>query len=149
MALRKIHLWISLLVGTGVWGAYFLHVARAVRADDLSGLIWWFLGALIAAVALEAGATSVVAWLFRKRARDLDDGPSLNAALKAGHVALMALVALLLGLAFTLALASRFGWSLDFSTARAQAVAANVLLGLVVLTELIRAAFTLMLLPRR
>jgi heme/copper-type cytochrome/quinol oxidase subunit 2 len=146
---RKVHLWISLLVGTGVWGVYFLHVARAVRADDLNGLIWGFLAALIAAVALEAGATSVVAWLFRKRARDLDDGPSLNAALKAGHVALMALIVLLLGLAFTLALASRFGWSLDFSTARAQTVAANVLLGLVVLTELIRAAFTLMLLPRR
>ena len=147
--MRKTHLWISLLVGTGVWGAYFLHFAQAVRADDLSGLIWWFAGALVAAVALEAGATSTVAWLFRKRARNLDDGPSLNAALKAGHVALMALVTLLLGAAFLLALASRFGWGLDFSTARAQAVAANVLLGLVVLTELIRAAFTLMLLPRR
>ena len=105
--------------------------------------------ALIAAVALEAGATSVVAWLFRKRARDLDDGPSLNAALKAGHVALMALIALLLGCAFLLALASRFGWNFDLSTARAQAIAANVVLALVVLTELIRAAFTLMLLPRR
>lgn len=147
--MRKVHLWISLLVGTGVWGAYFLHVARAVRGDDLSGLVWWFLGALVAAAALEAGATSVVAWLFRKRARDLDDGPSLNAALKAGHVALMTLIGLLLVCAAGLALGSRFGWSFDLSTARAQAVAANVLLGLVVLTELIRAAFTLMLLPRR
>lgn len=147
--MRKVHLWISLLVGTGVWGAYFLHVAQAVRGDDLSGLIWWFLAALVAAAALEAGATSVVAWLFRKRARDLDDGPSLNAALKAGHVALMALIGLLLVCAAALALGSRFGWSFDLSTARAQTVAANVLLALVVLTELVRAAFTLMLLPRR
>ena len=147
--MRKIHLWISLLVGTGVWGAYFAHFAQAVRADDLSGLVWVFLAALVGAVALEAGATSTVAWLFRKRARDLDEGPSLNAALKAGHVALMALIVMLLAAAAALALASRFGWSLDLSTARAQAVSANLLLGMVVLAELIRAAFTLMLLPRR
>ena len=72
--MRRLHLWISLLVATGVWGAYYLFFARAVRADDLSGLIWVFLVALIGAVALEAEATSTVAWLFRKRARDLDDG---------------------------------------------------------------------------
>lgn len=147
--MRRLHLWISLLVATGVWGGYFLFFAQAVRADDLSGLVWVFLAALVGAVALEAGATSTVAWLFRKRARDLDEGPSLNAALKAGHVALMALIVILLAAAAALALASRFGWSLDLSTARAQAVAANLLLGMVVLAELIRAAFTLMLLPRR
>jgi hypothetical protein len=147
--MRRTHLWISLLVGVAVWGAYFAHFIQAVRADDLSGLIWWFLAALIVAVGLEAGATGVVARLFRLRATALDEGPSLNAALKAGHVALMLLVAQLLGLALILALASRFGWSLDLSTARMQAIAAHILLGTVVLAELVRAAFTLALLPRR
>lgn len=147
--MRRTHLWISLLVGTGVWGAYFAHVLRAVRADDPSGLVFWFAGALIVALALEAGATAVVARLFRLKTRALDDGPSLIAALKAGHVALMFLVAQLLVLAAALALASRFGWNLDLSTARMQAIAANLLLGMVVLAEGVRAAFTLALLPRR
>lgn len=147
--MRKIHLWISLVVGSAVWGAYFVHFVRAVRGDDLSGLVWWFLAALIGAVALEAGATSVVAGLFRRRARALDEGPALNAALKAGHLALMALIALLLTTAAALALGSHLGWSLDLSPARAQVMAANLLLGMVVLTELGRAALTLMLLPRR
>lgn len=147
--MRRTHLWISLLVGAGVWGAYFLHFIQAVRADDLSGLIWWFLVALIVAVGLEAGATGVVARLFRLRAQALEDGPSLNAALKAGHVALMLLVVQLLGLSLILALASRFGWSLDLSTTRMQAIAAHILLGMVVVAELVRAAFTLALLPRR
>ncbi len=147
--MRRTHLWISLLVGAGVWGAYFAHVVRAVQADDLSGLVFWFAGALIVALALEAGATAVVARLFRLKARALDDGPSLIAALKAGHVALMFLVAQLLVLAAALALASRFGWSLDLSTVRMQAIAANILLGMVVLAEGVRAAFTLALLPRR
>lgn len=147
--MRRTHLWISLLVGTGVWGAYFAHFIQAVRANDLSGLIWWFLAALIVAVGLEAAATGIVARLFRLRATALDDGPSLNAALKAGHVALMLLVMELLGLALILALASRFGWSLDLSTAHMQAIAAHILLGMVVVAELVRAAFTLALLPRR
>lgn len=147
--MRRTHLWISLLVGVGVWGAYFAHFIQAVRTDDLSGLLWWFLGALIAAIALEAGATGLLARLFRLRTPTLDDGPSLNAALKAGHVALMLLVMQLLGLALVLALASRFGWSVDLSTARMQAIAAHILLGMVVVAELVRAAFTLALLPRR
>jgi hypothetical protein len=147
--MRRTHLWISLLVGVGVWGAYFAHFVQAARADDLSGLLWWFLGALTAAIALEAGATGVLARLFRLRTPALEDGPSLTAALKAGHVALMLLVMQLLGLALTLALASRFGWSVDLSTARMQAIAAHILLGMVVVAELVRAAFTLALLPRR
>jgi hypothetical protein len=104
---------------------------------------------LAVTVAAETLATGAVAWLFRRRSRTLDDGPTLQAALKAGHVALMLLVALVLTAAGALALASSFGWSLDLGGARGQVIAANALLAMVVLAELMRAGLTLALLPRR
>ena len=68
---------------------------------------------------------------------------------EASHVALMLLIALALAAAAGLAFASLFGWSLDLSGARGQVIAANALLSMVVAAELVRAALTLMLLPRR
>ena len=147
--MRKIHLWISLVVGVLVWGAYFLHFAQGLRSGDLGGLIWWFLAALIVAVVAEGAATGLIARLLRRRTRALDDGPTLQAALKAGHVALMLLVGLILLSALVLALSSVFGWTLDLSGARGQVIAANLLLGMVVVAELVRAALTLALMPRR
>jgi hypothetical protein len=94
-------------------------------------------------------AISLIAILFRRRAHTLDEGPTLQAALKASHVALMILVALALVAAAGLAVASLFGWTLDLSAARAQVLAANALLAMVVIAELARAALTLALLPRR
>ncbi len=147
--MRKIHLWISLVVGVLVWGAYFLHFAQGLRSGDLGGLIWWFLAALIAAVVAEGAATGLIARLLRRRTRALDDGPTLQAALKAGHVALMLLVGLILLSALVLALSSVFGWMLDLSGARGQVIAANLLLGMAVVAELVRAGLTLALTPRR
>jgi len=147
--MRKIHLWISLVVGVLVWGAYFLHFAQGLRSGDLGGLIWWFLAALIVAVVAEAAATGLIARLLRRRTRALDDGPTLQAALKAGHVALMLLVGLILLSALVLALSSVFGWTLDLSGARGQVIAANLLLGMTVVAELVRAGLTLALTPRR
>lgn len=147
--MRKIHLWISLVVGVLVWGAYFLHFAQGLRSGDLGGLIWWFLAALIVAVVAEGAATGLIARLLRRRTRALDDGPTLQAALKAGHVALMLLVGLILLLALVLALSSVFGWMLDLSGARGQVIAANLLLGMAVVAELVRAGLTLALTPRR
>lgn len=146
---RKTHLWISLIVGVLVWGAYFGHVVQSVRRGDTGDLPLWFLGALVVTVLAESVATGLIAWLFRRRARTLDDGPTLQAALKASHVALMLLIALILAAAALLALAALFGWSLDLTESRSQVIAANVLLALVVLAELTRAAFTLALTPRR
>mgnify|MGYP001763029065 CR=1 FL=1 len=37
--MRKIHLWISLVVGLLVWGAYFAHFVQGVRSGDLSDLV--------------------------------------------------------------------------------------------------------------
>ncbi|MEJ6789113.1 hypothetical protein BrevBR_06135 [Brevundimonas sp. BR2-1] len=149
MSHRRTHLWISLIVGLAVWGAYFGHFLQQMRRGDTGGLALWFLGALAVIVVVETVATGLIAWLFRRRARELDDGPTLQAALKASHVALMLLIVMALTAAAVLAFASLFGWSLDLSAARGQVVAANALLAMVVIAELLRAALTLALIPRR
>ncbi|MDP3656195.1 MAG: hypothetical protein Q8R45_04410 [Brevundimonas sp.] len=149
MTHRRTHLWISLLVGLVVWGAYFTHFLQQMRRGDTGGLALWFLGALAVIVLAETVATGLIAWLFRRRARTLDEGPTLQAALKASHVALMLLILLAMVAAAILALAALFGWSLDLSGARGQVIAANALLAMVVAAELVRAGLTLALLPRR
>ncbi len=149
MTHRRTHLWISLVVGLAVWGAYFAHFLQQMRRGETGGLALWFLGALAVIVLAETVATSLIAWLFRRRARPLDEGPTLQAALKASHVALMLLILLALTAAAVLALASLFGWTLDLSGPRGQVVAANALLAMVVVAELLRAALTLALIPRR
>lgn len=149
MTHRKTHLWISLIVGLLVWGVYFGHVLQAFRRGDPGNLALWFLGALAVVVLVETVATALIGWLFRRRARVLDEGPTLQAALKASHLALMLLIALALSAAAGLAVASLFGWSLDLSAPRAQVLAANGLLAMVVTAELARAALTLALIPRR
>jgi hypothetical protein len=148
--MRKAHLWISLIVGVLVWGAYFAHFIQSLRGEATGGrLVWWFLGALAVTVLAETVATGLIGWLFRRRNRTLADGPTLQAALKAGHVVLMLLIFMVLVAAAILALASQFGWSLDLSGPRGQVIAANALLAMVVIAELLRAALTLALLPRR
>lgn len=147
--MRRTHLWISLLAGTAVWGAYFAHVIQSIRRGDTGDLALWFLGALVLVLAIEGVAGALIGWLFRKRSRVLDDGPTLTAALKASHIALMILIGLSLATAAALALATLFGWTPDLSQTRLQVAAANGLLALVVIAELSRAAFSLMLLPRR
>ncbi len=148
MTHRRTHLWISLVVGLAVWGAYFGHFLQQMRRGETGGLALWFLGALVLIILAETVATSLIAWLFRRRARALEEGPTLQAALKASHVALMLLITLALAAAAAMAFASLFGWSLDLSGARGQVIAANALLAMVVAAELLRAGLTLALLPR-
>ncbi|MFN3669161.1 MAG: hypothetical protein ACK4VY_07610 [Brevundimonas sp.] len=149
MSHRRTHLWISLLVGLAVWGAYFGHFILQMRRGETGGLALWFLGALVVIVVAETVATGLIAWLFRRRARTLDEGPTLQAALKASHVALMLLIGLALAAAAALALSALFGWTLDLSAARGQVIAAHALLAMVVIAELLRAGLTLALIPRR
>lgn len=149
MTHRRTHLWISLIVGLAVWGAYFGHFLQQMRRGETGGLALWFLGALAVIVVAETVATGLIAWLVRRRARTLDEGPTLQAALKASHVALMLLIGLVLTAAGGLALASLFGWRFDLSDARGQVIAANALLAMVVAAELLRAGLTLALMPRR
>lgn len=147
--MRKTHLWISLIVGVLVWSAYFARFIQSLRGEATGGLVWWFLGALGVTVLAETVATGLIGWLFRRRNRTLAEGPTLQAALKAGHVALMLLVLMVLVAALLLALGSQFGWTFDLGGPRGQVIAANVLLAMVVIAELVRAALTLALLPRR
>ena len=83
MSHRKTHLWISLIVGVVVWGGYFAHVVQSLAGGDTGGLVFWFLGALALVIGLEAVATGLITWLFRRQTRVLDDGPTLRAALQA------------------------------------------------------------------
>jgi len=147
--MRKTHLWISLLVGVAVWGVYFGHVIQSLRRGDTGDLALWFLAALAVILLIEAVAGVLIGWLFRKRSRTLGDGPTLTAALKASHIALMILIGLALVGAASLSVTALIGWTPDLSSARLQVAAANGLLALVVIAELSRAAFTLALLPRR
>jgi len=149
MTMRKTHPWSRLSVGLIVWCVYFGHVIQSFRRGDPGKLALWFLGALAVIILAETVATGLIAWLFRRRSRALDEGPTLQAALKASHVALMILVALVLVTAAVLAAASLFGWTMDLSAARTQVLAANALLAMVVVAELSRAALTLALIPRR
>ncbi|MFC7377983.1 hypothetical protein [Brevundimonas sp. GCM10030266] len=147
--MRKTHLWISLIVGVLVWGAYFVHFIQSLRGEATGGLVWWFLGALAITVIAETVATGLIGWLFRRRTRALDEGPTLQAALKASHVALMLLIAMILGAALLLSVSSLFGWTLISLSESTPVIAANILLAMVVIAELARAALTLALLPRR
>jgi hypothetical protein len=149
MSHRRTHLWISLIVGVVVWGGYFAHVIQSLGRGDTTGLAFWFLGALALVVGLEAVATGFITWLFRRRARVLDEGPTLQAALQASHVALMLLIVMVLALAALLVAPVLFGWSLIGTSTDAPVIAANALLAMVVIAEMVRAAFTLALMPRR
>lgn len=153
MTHRTVHLWVSLVVGVVVWGAYFAHFLQVVGDGFVGPMMVWFLGALIVAVLAEFVATGAITWLFRRRARVLDDGPTLDAALKASHVALMTMIALILAVAAALVLAAGFGWQPELPAEprfdRLAIIGANVLLAIVVITELLRAALTLALLPKR
>lgn len=148
MTHRKTHLWISLVAGVLAWGAYFIHFVQSVRAGDLGGLVFWFIGALAVVLVAETVVAGAVAWLLRKRARTLDEGPTLNAALKAGHVALMVLVGMLLLAAGVMAFAAGLGVDLGLAGPRGQVMLANGLLAMVVIAELTRAGLTLALMPR-
>ena len=82
MSHRRIHLWVSLIVGLVVWAAYFAHVLQRMRDGTLGVLMLYFLAALAVTVLAELVVTGLIAWLFRRRARILDEGPTLDAALK-------------------------------------------------------------------
>lgn len=149
MSHRRTHLWISLIAGILAWGGYFMHFAQAVRAGDMGGLVFWFVGALAVVLLAETVVAGAVAWLFRRRrARTLDDGPTLNAALKAGHVALMVLIGMMLAAAAVLVIGAGAGVDLGLAGGRGQVVLANGLLAMVVIAELVRAGLTLALMPK-
>lgn len=160
MSFREKHLWISIVVTLGVWGVYYWRLAERIAAGALSepGLAetmgGLFVGCLIVNVAVEIVLTLIATWTTRKAEREARDEREILAALKASHVALMALIFLVVtqsGAAWFAAWAHpAFGAEpgFDITQGNAWLLLANILLASVIVAELIRAAFTLALLRR-
>jgi len=158
MSFREKHLWISIVSSVAVWGWYFWflirHLTGGWRTDDqfTGTLSLAFLGCLVVVVLIEVVLTFIAMATTPKAERRTKDEREIHAALKASHVALMALIALI----FCAAAAAWLAGVVDDNMVGGRAVfsvngnlmvaLANVLLACLVLTELVRAGVTLMLL---
>ncbi|MGQ2991263.1 MAG: hypothetical protein ACT6RD_07605 [Brevundimonas sp.] len=158
MTFREKHLWISIVATVGVWGWYFWFVIRHVLDgklgdDHFTGdLGMAFAACLVIVVLIEVVLTFLATVTTLKKARQTRDEREMLAALKASHISLMALIALVM----SVAIVAWFAGVIDDNMVGGRAVFAvtgnlmvllsNVLLACVVLSELIRAGFTLALL---
>jgi hypothetical protein len=158
MSFREKHLWISIVSSVAVWGWYFWflirHLSAGWRTDDhFTGTVSLaFMGCLVLVALVEVVLTFIATALTPKAERRTKDEREIHAALKASHVALMALIALI----FCVSMAAYFAGLIDDNvvggravfavTGNLMVVLANVLLACLILTELVRAGVTLMLL---
>ena len=158
MSFREKHLWISIVASLGVWGWYFWFLIRHVMDGRLvndhftSDVSLAFMGCLVLVVAIEAVLTIIATLTTPKHEQKTRDEREIHAALKASHVALMALI----GLVFCVSMGAYFAGLVDDNLVGGAAVfrvdgnlmvlAANILLACLVIAELIRAGVTLMLL---
>lgn len=160
MSFREKHLWISIVATVGVWGFYYWRLVERILggglggpdlAGDMGGL---FVGCLIVSVIVEVVLTAIATWTTRKAEREAKDEREILASLKASHVALMALIALVVSLAgvawFTSWLQPAFGVrrGFDITHGNAWVLLSNILLASVIVAEMIRAGLTLTLLRR-
>lgn len=158
MSFREKHLWISIVASVGVWGWYFWFLIRHVMDgrlvnDHFTGDVSLaFMGCLVLVVAIEAVLTIIATLTTPKHEQKTRDEREIHAALKASHVALMALI----GLVFCVSMGAYFAGLIDDNLVGGAAVfrvdgnlmvlVANILLACLVIAELIRAGVTLMLL---
>jgi len=158
MSFREKHLWISIVASVGVWGWYFWFLIRHVMDgrlvnDHFTGDVSLaFMGCLVLVVAIEAVLTIIATLTTPKHEQKTRDEREIHAALKASHVALMALI----GLVFCVSMGAYFSGLIDDNLVGGAAVfrvdgnlmvlVANILLACLVIAELIRAGVTLMLL---
>jgi len=158
MSFREKHLWISIVASVGVWGWYFWFLIRHVMDgrllnDHFTGDVSLaFMGCLVLVVAIEAVLTIIATLTTPKHEQKTRDEREIHAALKASHVALMALI----GLVFCVSMGAYFAGLIDDNLVGGAAVfrvdgnlmvlIANILLACLVIAELIRAGVTLMLL---
>ncbi|WGM32917.1 hypothetical protein [Brevundimonas sp. NIBR11] len=158
MSFREKHLWISIFSAVVVWGVYFrelidrvlkggLHDEKFVGAMGIA-----FAGAVFVVAVIEVALTLIATLTTPKAERNTRDEREIHASLKASHVALMVLIALLFcvcaGAYFAGLLDDNLvGGTLAFSvTGEMMVLLANVLLACLILTEMVRAGVTLMLL---
>ena len=158
MSFREKHLWISIVASLGVWGWYFWFLIRHVMDGRLvndhftSDVSLAFMGCLVLVALIEVVLTFIATATTPKVERKTRDEREMLAALRASHIALMALIALV----FCVSMGAYFAGLIDdnfvggaavFSvTGNLMVLFANVLLACVVLAELVRAGVTLMLL---
>ena len=158
MSFREKHLWISIVASLGVWGWYFWFLIRHVMDGRLvndhftSDVSLAFMGCLVLVVVIEAVLTIIATLTTPKHEQKTRDEREIHAALKASHVALMALI----GLVFCVSMGAYFAGLIDDNLVGGAAVfrvdgnlmvlVANILLACLVIAELIRAGVTLMLL---
>jgi len=158
MSFREKHLWISIFSSVVVWAVYFRElIDRGLNGGLEDGRFAGamgigFAGAVFVVALIEVTLTLFATWSTPKAERGTRDEREIHAALKASHVALMALI----GLIFCVSAVAWFtgliddnpvGGSAVFSvTGNLMVLFANVLLACLVLAELVRAGVTLMLL---
>lgn len=158
MSFREKHLWISIFSAVVVWAIYFRElidrVLKGGLEDDrfVGAMGIAFAGAVFVVAAIEVALTLIATLTTPKAERDTRDEREILASLKASHVALMALIALI----FCVSAAAYFAGMLDdnlvggpaaFSiTGEMMVLLANVLLACIIVAELVRAGVTLMLL---
>ena len=158
MSFREKHLWISIVATVCVWGFYGWRLTQAIAGGGLTdpgfafatgGL---FIGCLVVVVLLEVGLTFLATATTRRAERETRDERELVASLKASHVSLMALIAIVFSLAIAAYLlgfanaASSGAAALAMTPTNALIFAANILMGAVIVSELIRYVFNIALL---
>ncbi len=160
MSFREKHLWISIISTVLVWGFYFLRLVQAIRgggleADDFAGYMGGlFVLCLVVTVVIEIVLTIIANLTTSKAEREARDERETLAALKASHVSLMFLIAAVIcesGAAYFSGLIEPsfgIGGGLAMTSANAMILMANILLGSVIVSEMIRHGFTLALLRR-
>lgn len=162
MSFREKHLWASIVATLGVWGYYFWHLFDLIRSGALKGehfvgpMSGLFVTCLVLVVAIEVSLTLIATWTSRQTLDRPRREREMKAALHASHVALMVLMLLVIGLAiiaYGLGLTDGVlvgdGPKAWMTINNAGALIANILLFVVVLSELVRFVLTLALIRRR
>ncbi len=160
MTFREKHLWINIVTTVGIWAFYYWRLIVSVGEGGLTdprfpfAMGALFIGCLVVVVVVEIALTILATATTRKAEREARDERELLASLKASHVSLMALIAIV----FSLSMAAYFMGFLDAASAGAPTLAmtptnamilfANILMGAVIVSELIRYAFNVALLRR-
>lgn len=159
MTFREKHLWISIVSTVLVWGFYYVRLFQGIADGALSDprfgwmLGAFFIGCLITSAVIEIVLTVLASLTTRKAEREARDEREMLASLKASHVSLMALIAIVFSLsvcAYFLGLSDSApeGPRLALTDGNGLVLISNALMGAVIVSELIRYVFTLALLRR-
>lgn len=161
MSFREKHLWVAIVSGLVVWGAYGWKLIERVVAGGLTDAGFardmggFFVLGLLAVVVLEAALTGL-AMVFSRRPKTMaHDRHERAATLEASHLSLMVLIGLL---SLVSALAFGLGyWGSGHVAGLARwmnpgnglVLMANLVVGCIMVSELVRWGLSLRLLRRR